>query len=331
MLTYSEERSILDDIQEGVEIAMHREGYHSDAVDPIKVNKLAYFAIHKFDLGVTFGWYKYGPAPVDTATHQPSEGPSIELEPRPETEITASERSRVPSERNNHPSPDEFAHFFQDFDEFHTMLTMETKEYLEEFYEQHAPEAYKPLYLASIRFQREIDEIGDNPEAVQTDEVSYHSVSHLANEIFGELLKHPQLEEAVAPFRNYTGLLKDILASIESRDNLDEQVERFISDFVSFFYTGTWKYVALFISRNTVQGDNTDRLLDSIDDKISELRGRYDGDFKAWQEHSRLFGLLSRTSRHLDDMEYDEETEPENEVTEPWTHLSSEVVHRDTS
>ena len=331
MLTYSEERSILDDVQEGVEIAMHREDYHSDAIDPIKVNKLAYFAIREFDIGVTFGWYKYGPAPVDTATHQGSKGPSTELEPKPEADITASDRSRVPSERNNHPSPEEFAHFFKNFDEFHAMLTMETKEYLEEFYEQYAPETYKPLYLAGIRFQRKIDQIGDNPESIQNSSISYHSVSHSANEVFGELLKLPQLNEAVTPFKDYTDLLRDIIASIESRGDLEERVEQFINDFVSFFYTSTWKYVALFISRDTVRGDNANQLLDSIDDKIGELRSRYNGDLGAWQEHSRLFGLPPRINRYVDDMEYDDETESENEVTEPWIHLSSEVVHGDTS
>jgi len=271
MLTYSEECAILDDIQEGAEIAMHREGYSSDAIDPIKVNKLAYFAIREFELNITFGWYKYGPAPVDTAIRQTTGGPSVTLDPKPASEIPASDRSRVPSQRSDHPAPERFADFFQGFDEFHTILQTETKEYLEEFYEQYAPEAYKPLYLASIRMQRKIDRIAEEPALVRSNDISYHVVSEVANEIYGELLQLPQLSEAAEPFRDYTNVLKDVLAAIESRDELNESVERFVDDFASFFYKSAWTYVALLISKDTVRGENRDRLLDSIDDTVSEL------------------------------------------------------------
>jgi hypothetical protein len=57
MITLGDEDDLLKDIEEGVEIAINRLGYDRDAVDPIKFNKLAYLAIHEFDLPITYGWY----------------------------------------------------------------------------------------------------------------------------------------------------------------------------------------------------------------------------------------------------------------------------------
>jgi len=94
MLTLGDEDDLLKDIEEGIQIAMEREGYPSDAVDPIKVNKLAHFAVQDLGVPLTYGWYKYGPAPVfDTS--------SARLGPASESEIKASDEPRLPDPGND--------------------------------------------------------------------------------------------------------------------------------------------------------------------------------------------------------------------------------------
>ena len=83
MITLGDEDDLLDDIKEGVEIAMQRRGYNSGNIDPIKFNKLTYLAIHEYDIPITYGWYKYGPAPANVA-HQ-----SITVRPRALNEVPA--------------------------------------------------------------------------------------------------------------------------------------------------------------------------------------------------------------------------------------------------
>jgi hypothetical protein len=128
MLTLGDEDDLLEDITEGVEIAMYRRGYDADDIDPIKLNKLAYLAIEEYDLPITYGWYKYGPAPVNVA-HQ-----SVSTIPRSEDEIASVDEPRIKNVNYDVRSPEEYSYFYSDdLEEFGHVLEALTKEYLVEF------------------------------------------------------------------------------------------------------------------------------------------------------------------------------------------------------
>lgn len=322
MITYSEERALIDDIKEGIEIAMHREGYSPDQIDPIKVNKLAFLAIREFDLKITFGWFKYGPAPVDVAIRNGTGDASIEINPRPESKVPASDWSRVPSEELHHPSPEDYAEFYIGHEEFHRALETDTRSYLEHFYEQYAPAAYKDLYIACARLQRLLDQI-DNPREWQSlDEEYYYDLSDALNDLYGELLQIPQIEESIDAFRQFKRLFKAVIGNEASQNRTIEQQRKFIAELVDFFYGNIWRYTALLISIDTVQGANADRLRNSIDSQLSEIRVHYESDIHELEERSRLlFDLdnggddtdLSEASRHVSNVE-------------EWSQLTSGVL-----
>jgi len=332
MLTPGDEDAILKDIKEGVEIAMHRRNHPVSDIGPIKINKLAYLAIRRFGLDeITFGWYKFGPAPVDVSGSSDPQGTSVEISPRAREEIRAAESSRIPTPSNRYPSPEEFAHFFlDDLEEFDQIINTPTKQYLVEFYEEHAPASYRDLYIKSAKLQQTLDEIGDDERWHETAEQHYDDVGEELNEVLAELIQAPQLSESVVPFRQYSGVVKNILAAASSQENISETQQRFISQVVDFFYGSTWKYVALLMSKDTVRGDNDERLRNSTEDLLRDLRSRHDDDLDQLQDRSGLYNLSTEPitgNQDSADQEGDsaEYTQNSDEV-DAWTRLASEVI-----
>jgi len=303
MLTYSEERSLVDDIKEGIEIALYREGHSAELVDDIKLNKLVYFANQEFDLGITYGWFKFGPAPVDVATNPTGDEFGPQLSPKPETDVIAANRSRVPSEERHHPSPVDYADFFTEFDEFEVMLETETKPYLRDFYERYAPEKYRDLYLSSIFLQLRIDEIPESVEFIGENSDIYSEVSELLNDLYKEILLIDTLSEVVEPFQYYKMVMKNVVAAANRKDSLEENSEQLIERIRDYFYNSTWYYVALLISKDTVTGENKDRLRSSIEDNLGQIRERHDVDLRKIEEHTRLVALMPRSRQRTIDSE----------------------------
>lgn len=284
MLTIRDEDDLLDDIEEGIQIAMHRNGYSADDIDPIKVNKLAYFAIQDLGVPVTYGWYKYGPAPVfDTQ--------GARLKPSPETEINASQEPRIPDPGGEFYSPNEYAYYFdEDCIEFDKILQTPTKDYLREFYEDHAPEPYGSLYQRSIQVQVILDEIKESSDWHSEAEGYYKSLNRAMTELYRELLTIDQMNEVVDAFSNYSRLLKDIIAESSTKDDLTPAQQRFIVRVIDLFYGGIWNYAALLISKNTVAlspGNNDSKLLNSIDADLRELRSSISEEIESLSEQSK--------------------------------------------
>ncbi|RKD95649.1 hypothetical protein [Halopiger aswanensis] len=329
MLTLGDEDDLLKDIEEGIQIAMEREGYPSDAIDPIKVNKLAHFAIQDIGVPLTYGWYKYGPAPVfDTSTAR--------LEPTPKREVKAAEEPRLPDPSNEFYSPDEYAYYFtRDCTYFDRILQTPTKEYLIEFYEDHAPSPYGTLYEQSVQVQVILDSIIEDDDWHSEAESYSKSLSKELTELHRELLGIDALSEVVDTFSDYSKLLKRVLAEASTQEELTPSQDRYIRKVANFFYSHVWKYAALIISKNTVHlspGDNDDKLLNAIDSDLQKLRGEIKDEIHSLEKQGGSRGLyvnyqpdsLDSNSTSL------EETFTESNI-EPWTKAAAVPVRRKLS
>lgn len=323
MLTVGDEDDLLNDIEEGIQIAMYRRGYSADDIDPIKVNKLAYFAIQELGVPITYGWYKYGPAPVfDTQ--------SARLEPSSETEISASEEPRIPDPGDKFYSPNEYAFYFEeDCLEFNKILQTPTKDYLREFYEDHAPKPYGSLYQKSTQVQVILDDIKEGRDWHTEAEDYYKSLNRAMTELYGELLSIDHMSEVIDDFGEYSRLLKDIIAEASTKDSLEPAQQRFIVRVIDFFYGGVWNYVALLISKNTVSlspGDNDSKLLNAIDANLRELRSSVSEEIDSFRSQSEARGLLPEYYSDIQQEHADEGISEEKRTTsvEPFTKASAE-------
>lgn len=324
MLTLGDEADLLQDIEEGIQIAMEREGYPSESVDPIKVNKLAHFAIQDLGVPVTYGWYKYGPAPV-------FETDKARLGPTPESEINASGESRIPDPGDAFYSPEEYSYYFtRDCTHFDRILQTPTKEYLIEFYESHAPAPYGTLYEQSIQVQKVLDGIKDGNGWHSEAEDYSKSLNRELTELHRELLDIDSLNEVSDTYSNYSKLLRRIIAEASSKDNLTASQNRFIRKVVNFFYSGVWKYATLLISKNTVHlspGENDAKLLNAIERDLQNIRGSVTEEIESLRKQGIERGLYTEYSK--DSCDYESTREPgdgSSSKVEPWTRASADVI-----
>ena len=282
MHTLGDEDDLLEDVKEGVEIAMHRQGYGEDAVDPIKLNKLAYFAIREFELPITYGWYKYGPAPVNVARQV------VDPSPRPSEEVAAADEPRIRNLNHQNRSPEEYSYFYaEDLAEFERILETPTKEYLVTFYFEHAPDEFRDLYIASVELQQVLDEIKDDPSWHDEGDEYVALLERRFPRLIREVRSNPRLQEAEAreAIERYEQLFTDVVTTASRQSELTEAQQRFIGRLVDTFYGGAWNYVALLVSRATVDlspGTNQQQLRNSIERDLQDIRT------ECPREHSRL-------------------------------------------
>jgi len=291
MFTLGDEDDLLEDINEGVEIAMYRRGYDADDIDPIKLNKLAYLAIHEYDLPITYGWYKYGPAPVNVAYQ------SVSTVPRSEDEIAAVDEPRIKNVNYDIRSPEEYSYFYSDdLEEFEHVLETPTKEYLVEFYFGYAPEQYRDLYIASAELQQVVDDLKQGTEWHDEATKTLDTLTKRYQRVMHEVNENPVLNESVEPMRAYGELLMEVLVTTANLSDISESQQRFITRVVDYFYGGAWKYVALLVSRDTVKlspGENKRKLLNSIEEELRAIRTEYDDELRGLRERSQQFDLIS--------------------------------------
>lgn len=326
MLTIGEEEDLLKDIEEGIRIAMQREGYSSDSIDPIKVNKLAHFAIQDLEVPITYGWYKYGPAPVfDTD--------SADIEPSPKTDIKAAEESRLPSPSSSFYSPDEYAYYFaRDCRYFDRILETETKQYLIEFYEDHAPEPYGELYEQNAQVQLILDDLiagdGWHSEA----EYYYKSISRELTDLYRELLEIDALNKVTDSFSTYSKFLKRVIAEASKKKDLTPVQERYMGKVARFYYSHIWKYAALIISKNTVHlspGENDDKLLNKIDSDLQNLRGGIEEEIQRLKSQGESRELYKEYQSKNDTGSSIRSKSSSDANIEPWTKMATDAIQEE--
>lgn len=298
MLSLRGEKGFFDDVKKGVDIALRslteETGYEIEAgdVDPIKLNKLAYFVIQDFDevQGITYGWYKYGPAP-DYGKKQYDD--EIEdPDPRDAEEVPGSGRSFVGPD---YPGPEAIADYLlEDLDWFEHIISTPTKEFLVEFYGNHGPrepENFRDLYKESAILQQSLDTIKEDDGWINHADTLHDEVSERMNTVNRELLNLTTTEEARNDFREYSRVLNNILVHSIDKESLTASHQSFIEDVINFYYGYAWKYVALLISQATASGRHEDQLRNSIEANLSEMRAQYDNELSSIIDDARRYDL----------------------------------------
>lgn len=326
MLTRADEEDLIEDIREGAGIALAMRGSSADSIDSIKLNKLVYLAIKELELPITFGWYKYGPAPVELEYSETA------VEARPKEDHEAPYDSRLP--RRDFLSPVGYAYFFENkLDEFSTIIEAPTKEFLIEFYERNAPEPYTDLYVKNAQLQQILDEIKDDSSWHKDAETYYREVSQRFGELNRELSGINILRDVRDPMREYTRFVKRMLAEASELESMSATQQRHIKRIINYYYGAAWKFVALNISKDTVHlspGDNDRKLITSIENDLQELRADYSDDLKSLEERAESLELFSRSvSEEPDDSAYPSEEESDRQdvkLSELWAKASSEAI-----
>jgi hypothetical protein len=337
MFTLDEEEALLADIRDGISIAVHRAidrgRFPESAVrlDPIRLNKLAYLTIQDRDLDITFGWYKYGPAPITPQRLRREQGG---IEPRPQSAFTAAEESRVPS--SGSLSAEEYAYYFlRDLAEFDWLVTADdTKELLERFYREFCPDdseaaSYTDLYVQNATVQQALDVFG-NSGWHRTGEDHYTTVDAAFGDLLLTMVDHPELDEAIEYLRGYEGLFKEVLAIAQEQSELTAGQQRYVSNVVRFYYEFVWALPALLVSRETVRGPNAERLRSSVEADLDDLRSDFERELHALESRAASFDL-SKAEPTVDASRREHTATNRYDGTDEWTRLAVESLTGDSA
>jgi len=254
MTTPWEEKQILRDVIDGLNLAIEEQSWDPELIDDIKFNKLLYLATDCFDLPVTFWWYKYG---SDFTRHGNVRLAS--LEPKAQSEIASPEQPRVSSETDGElPSPNDYKEFFvEEVDEIDRLFDDDTKEYLRGFYEDYAPDNLVDLYTASSILQKSLDRIGRSEYPEREVQQTLDTVLGEIRDLEREVLKSQVVADTDVRFKEYSSLLKDVLVSVgEGERELTERKREGVKDVIRFFYENAWLLVSLKIASERAEGDN---------------------------------------------------------------------------
>lgn len=337
MLTPGDEESLLMDIKEGIQYALYlgkQEGRFTEdeiRLDQIRLNKLQYIVNDDRDLGLTFGWFKYGPAPEDVTTDT-----GVELSSKSGDEISYFDESRLPSK--DYLSPEAFAYYFlRDLDnEFDTIVTAEeTKVYLEDFYEQYASQdesaaRFTDLYIASARLQQTLDAIADGIEWHENSTEYYYELDKRFLPVSEEIAKHDSLQHTLEPLDDYRSLLTSIISEADAKEELSSKQQRFIKNVISKFYNTVWDFVGHEISLQTMRGKNVGELRPDVETQAEKYRdGSWETELNSLAERRELFGLEPEIA-DIDEMESEgngnEDQSLDDELIHRVSELGAEVI-----
>ncbi|ACV12055.1 hypothetical protein Huta_1886 [Halorhabdus utahensis DSM 12940] len=338
MLTPGDEESLLLDIKEGIQYALYlgkQEGRFSEGeihLDTIRLNKLQYIVNEDRNLGLTFGWFKYGPAPEDVTTDT-----GVALGPRPGDDIAYLDESRLPSK--DHLSTEAFAYYFlrELDDEFDRIVTAEeTKVYLVDFYDEYAPKdeyaaRFTDLYTASARLQQTLDAIGGGENWHQNSTEFYYELDKKFVSVSEEIAKLDVLEHTLEPLEEYRTLLTSIISEADAADELSSGQQAFINNAVRKFYNTVWDFVGQEISLETMRGENVDELRPEVEANAEKYRdGSWKAELKSLGERRESVGL----EPEIEDMEKlesggngeDDEQSLDGETISRVSEMGAEVI-----
>lgn len=338
MLTPGDEESLLVDIKEGIQHALYigkqENRFTEDKIrlDKIRLNKLQYIVNEDRELGLTFGWFKYGPAPEDVTTDT-----GVELSPRSGDAIPHLNESRLPSK--DYLSTEAFAYYFlrELDDEFDRIMTAEeTKVYLEDFYEEYAPKdeyaaRFTDLYKASARLQQTLDTIGDRKDWHQNSTEYYYELDRKFIPVIEEIAKHESLRHTIEPLEEYQDLLTSIISEADAEEELSAGQQAFINNTVRKFYHTVWDFVAQEISLKTMRGENVPELRPGVKANVEKYReGSWKTELEPLSERRKSVGL----EPEIDDIEYldsggnekDDKQSLDEELIKHTSELGAEVI-----
>lgn len=287
MVTPWEEKQLLEDVMDGLGVAIHDTQVDPEKLNSIKLNKLFYLAVDEFDLPITYSWFIYGVS----LGYKRDDVDSVE--PRSLSELPSPDEPSI-GEPWNYPTPEEYAYFFKRDVDIDNIFRESTKEYLGEFYDGYAPEEYKQAYISSAILQKSIDEVlqMDYEEfnvEYQTDEDTLkQELQKLSTDV---LLNEYIDDEATEAFSAYSHLFIEMLDYLSLGDLSKREFSTF-EDVLYFFYTHAWRYVALTISEQTVTGPSRRELLKGAVSDLDSLEKTYFDELAAVRNKAERDGIL---------------------------------------
>lgn len=331
MVTEWQERLLLGDVLDGLAAALReaeREGRNVDQLDAVGLNKLVYLAVDEFEPPVTYTWSLHGASVCD---------PDVDVDrvlDAYEGRIDVEYEPSLGSESGDHPgeSPRAYEEFFLHDVDLESLLGERRKADLDDFYRDYVPDAYEDLYVASAVVRRSLDAVARR-RGLGEETPDVEAVLEELDVLVEAVAFHGELDrDVVDAVTRYADLLKDVLVTLPDVEAWDAGKRRAVCDVCSFFDDVAWRYVALRISEDTVEGNGPRwrSLLAGILDDVEAVASTYDEDLRTLERRCFESGIAGREfRRYASDADvvedYSGRAEEDLDVVAEWEPASEEA------
>lgn len=279
----------------------------------IKRQKYVYLAVRHFtpndeDLPVTYSWYKFGavmPASPQTGTIGP-----------------VSTQMPTPDARNSgvfHASFDELVGFFEkelsDPELSEEYWYASDLDFLETFYEDHAPSEYRDLYLGNVDFRRKLgdaihtlerwdDGTTNSTPTLETvfSEEDYQDVGRAAARMHLGIAAVDHLQETLPEVRRFTNIVEDVFLVLSETNPSAVTDAQFatVQQLDETYNEWVWEYPALLISKETATGPNAPTLRRWSAQKHFSVEDNLSGEIDDVLRKCREAGLIPSSDQYPD-------------------------------
>jgi hypothetical protein len=276
---FASERELRADVHAAIERALRRKlGGRDRDITKLEEEKLAFLLIDEFDLDLTYSWYiaganiKVGNDTVSTGPTGPA-GPSLTDD---EQRVDFGGVSAQVDDDRVQTFTDYLASetLFDDY-ELRKMWYTQRHEFLHDFYDEFAPEAYEEAYFASTEIRRRLanlDEdrgrqagntslsqfgVDEQPLLLSSDEESFR---HTVSELHFALARNEDLSETTESVTVGTDLIERTLDRLTRVQPSTDEQWKLIEELSEFFFYTVWRLPALVVSIQTAQGPNAGEL-----------------------------------------------------------------------
>ncbi|MFB6176945.1 MAG: hypothetical protein ABEI99_07365 [Halobaculum sp.] len=280
-----EETRLRTDVHAALETALDRKIDDRDREpSELESEKLAFLALDHLDLDLTYSWYIAGANTEVGYDPQPTDS-DFDVEPLGPTGPTVSEGfsgqrtefGGLTAQTGEDGPPEDYVEFFQSatfFGEYdlQTVWFTDRFEFLEDFYEEFAPDEYRELYLTSAKIRSHLYDLTDaldNREENATlgdfggggsdallDPSTEREIRYLVSDLHVELAATDELAQTQSTVTNGTDLIERVLSRLTQMDSVSTEQRRLVRQLSDFFFYCVWKYPALAISVETATGPN---------------------------------------------------------------------------
>lgn len=301
---FAGERALRADVHAAIERALSRTLESRDRdITRVEEEKLAFLLIDEFDLNLTYSWYIAGTKTAvgnDTISTGPTGPTGPSLTDDEQRVDFGGVSAQVDNDRVQTFTDYLAAETLFDDYELRDVWYTQRHEFLHDFYDEFAPEAYEEAYFASTEIRRrlaDLDEdrgrqagnaslsqfgVDEQPLLSSSDEESFR---HTVSELHFALARNEDLSETTESVTVGTDLIERTLDRLTRvQPSTDEQWE-LIEELPEFFFYTVWRLPALVMSIQTAQGPNAGELQvqhgqklngfeDELQRKHDNLRGR---------------------------------------------------------
>jgi len=198
--------------------------------------------------------------------------------------------------------------------------------FLQNFYLEHAPAAYRDLYVQSTHLRTRLRDVETVVKTITEGEQPTQSLDELVDgigldvsDLHCSIQSSEDLQATFDDFVRGTDLIEDGLLMLSNRspDELEPGHVETVQSMQEFFFYYVWRYPCLYISRETATGPSAESLRSDRTDRLADFEDELQEEADRFERELAQAGLIP---------DYTDYSPPDDDVTETISSLADNYI-----